>query len=117
MKVQISSAEKTVNFLAFDESGEVEVELELEGEGIIDSDCKEDSEGLYSLNFLESIIKIQSVIGNFNVHLGNNIPMKLEGKLDEEKGGRIVYLLAPRVENGNDDEFGEDFNDENLDNE
>ncbi|MFX0098302.1 MAG: proliferating cell nuclear antigen (pcna) [Candidatus Hodarchaeota archaeon] len=114
IKVQIMSAESLINFLAYDESGEVEVELDLKGGGggILDSEVKGDSEGLYSLNFLENIIKIQAVVDNFKISLGSNIPMKMEGLFGEN--GRIVYLLAPRVEDEEEDEFDEDFDAEDF---
>ncbi|MEX2681573.1 MAG: hypothetical protein Q6373_008230 [Candidatus Sigynarchaeota archaeon] len=113
MKVQVMSAEKVINFTASDESGEVAIEIDLEGKGVLDKKVQNDAEGIYSLNFLENIIKIQSITNNFEIALGNNIPMKIKGAITSSAGnpteGRIVYLLAPRVEEQNEDEFGDDF--------
>ncbi len=113
LKVQVQSAEKVINFTAFDESGEVDIEIDLEGKGVLDKKVTNDAEGIYSLNFLENIIKIQSITNNFEIALGNNIPMKIKGAITSSAGnpteGKIVYLLAPRVEDQNEDEFGDDI--------
>ncbi|MHA1680490.1 MAG: proliferating cell nuclear antigen (pcna) [Promethearchaeota archaeon] len=112
IKIQVLQAENVINFLAFDETGEVDIEIDLES-GVLDKKVTGDSEGTYALNFLDNIIKIQSVVDSLELSLGSNIPMKLEGNLQDESGnntgGKIVYLLAPRVD---DDE--EEFDDENF---
>ncbi len=36
--------------------------------------------------------------------------MKMEGSL--EGGGRVVYLLAPRVEDEDEDDFDDDYDDD-----
>jgi proliferating cell nuclear antigen len=113
IKVQVMSAEKVINFTASDESGEVAIEIDLEGKGVLDKKVQNDAEGIYSLNFLENIIKIQSITEHFEIALGNNIPMKIKGAITSSAGnpteGKIVYLLAPRVEDQNEDEFGDDI--------
>ncbi len=113
IKVQVLSAEKVINFTASDESGEVAIEIDLEGKGVLDKKVLNDAEGIYSLNFLENIIKIQAITNNFEIALGNNIPMKIKGAITSSAGnpteGKIVYLLAPRVEDQNEDEFGDDI--------
>jgi proliferating cell nuclear antigen len=113
LKIEVQAAEKVVSFKASDESGEVEVELDLGGAGVIDSEVKGDAVGLYSLNFLDNIIKIQSIIDVFQLTIGNNIPMKISGTYSAGGGeggteGRIVYLLAPRVEDENESDYDED---------
>jgi proliferating cell nuclear antigen len=111
IKVQVLSAEKVINFTASDESGEVDIEIDLQ-KGALDQKVLNDAEGIYSLNFLENIIKIQSITDNFEIALGNNIPMKIKGAITAEgkpTEGKIVYLLAPRVEDQNEDEFGDDI--------
>ncbi len=112
MKVQVMSAEKIIAFSSTDESGEVEIEIDLEGKGVLDKNVKNDAEGIYSLSFLENIVKIQSITSNFEIALGNNIPMKIKGAIATPDGkpseGKIVYLLAPRQEDQNEDEFGDE---------
>jgi proliferating cell nuclear antigen len=112
IKVQVMSAEKVVAFSSSDESGEVDIEIDLEGKGVLDKSVKNDAEGIYSLSFLENIIKIQSITTNLAIALGSNIPMKIQGAIASSTGnptgGKIVYLLAPRQEDQNEDEFGED---------
>ncbi len=80
---------------------------------MLDKKVTNDAEGIYSLNFLENIIKIQSITNNFEIALGNNIPMKIKGAITSSAGnpteGKIVYLLAPRVEDQNEDEFGDEL--------
>jgi len=114
IKIQVMKAERALNFTAYDESGEVDIELDLDGKGVLDSkDVKNDAEGIYSLNFLENIIKIQSITENFEIALGNNIPMKIKGTITDASNnpteGKIVYLLAPRVEEQGEQDFGDDL--------
>jgi len=114
IKIQVLKAERALNFTAYDESGEVDIELDLDGKGVLDSkEVKNDAEGIYSLNFLENIIKIQSITENFEIALGNNIPMKIKGTITDASNnpteGKIVYLLAPRVEEQGEEDFGDDF--------
>lgn len=114
IKAQVQAAEKMLRFSASDESGELEIELELGGPGVLDADVKEDAEGTFSLGFLENIIKIQSIVDTFEVSFASNLPMMIAGKFSQANDGRIVYLLAPRVEEEEDEEFGDDFNADNL---
>ena len=119
IKIQVLHAEKMVNFTAFDESGEVEVELDFEGGGILDKDVSGDSEGMYSLNFLDNILKIQAVVNSFELAMGMNQPLKVSGVIQSEDGdptdGQIVYLLAPRVEDEEEEDYGEDFDFDDMD--
>ena len=117
IKVQVMAAEKAIAFNASDDSGEVDIRIDLDGKGVLGKDVKADAEGIYSLNFLENIIKIQGFIDHFEIALGNNIPMKITGAIKavapaegkpSNVEGKIVYLLAPRVEDQNEDEFGDD---------
>lgn len=118
IRVHVLQAENVINFVASDETGEVEVEIDLDG-GVLDYNVTGDSEGTYALNFLDNIIKIQSVIDNINISIGSNIPIKLEGNILTESGdgtgGKVVYLLAPRVDD-DDDDFEEDFEPGDFDN-
>ena len=114
IKIQVLKAERALNFTAYDESGEVDIEIDLDGKGVLDStNVKNDAEGIYSLNFLENIIKIQSITENFEIALGNNIPMKIKGTITDASNnpteGKIVYLLAPRVEEQGEEDFGDDL--------
>ena len=126
LKVNVNAAEKQLVFNASDESGEVDIQIDLEGKGVLAKDVKNDAEGIYSLNFLENIIKVQTFIDHFEIAMGNNIPMKIKGAIkppapaDGKLGlpstveGKIVYLLAPRVEDQNEDEFGDDVEDDDV---
>ncbi len=110
IKVQVLSAEQLLTFQATDETGEVQVELDMSNKGsggILDAEVKNDCEGMYSLNYLENIIKIQPVVSSFEIGLGLNIPVRISGTLTNTSGnpteGKIVYILAPRVEDEEDD--------------
>ncbi|MHA1791522.1 MAG: proliferating cell nuclear antigen (pcna) [Promethearchaeota archaeon] len=117
IKIQVLRAENEVDFMAYDDSGEVEINIDMMGSGVIDKQVKDDAEGLYSLNFLENILKIQSVVSDFEISIGHNIPMKLEGRIlaadDGNVAGRIIYILAPRVDE--EDEYEDDFDTDDFD--
>jgi len=122
VKIEIDAASKTVDFSAFDESGDVNIILDTGGKGVLDSTIKANADGIYTLYYLENIIKIASIVDNIKIDLGNNIPMKIEGiisspvvkngdkaKKVEPTGAKITYLLAPRVEDqGEEAETAED---------
>lgn len=121
VKINVRAVDKILAFSASDESGEVNVELDLGGKGTLDSAVKSDAEGIYSLNFLENIIKIQAIADNFAIALGQNIPAKIEGNIVKLEAadkagapaktiatGKITYLLAPRVEDQGEGIDGQD---------
>ena len=118
IKVKFNKDQKTLSFFANDESGEFDVEIELSNDNAkcMPEMLKADAEGIYSLNFLESFIKLQSVASTFTMSLGGNIPARIVAKAPADSSVEngpsvlITYLLAPRVE-----EQGDDFDMDSMD--
>jgi proliferating cell nuclear antigen len=57
--------------------------------------------GVFSLAFLKNILKISAITDKVTLHVAENAPMKLEFEItlpDLPAKGRVVYFMAPRVE-------------------
>ncbi|TFG05478.1 MAG: proliferating cell nuclear antigen (pcna) [Promethearchaeota archaeon] len=78
------------------ESGDVSIIFEdIQGEK---TDVEET--GMYSLEFLDYIIKAGSVCNEVNIEFASEMPIKFDFNINP---GRITYLLAPRVETEEED--------------
>lgn len=108
-----------MTFRAENETGEVEVEIDLEdSKCVLYSDVEANCEAGYALDYLENILKIKSVVSIFELSLGVDIPIKITGVLMKEGNptqGSITYILAPRVEDEEDDEYSDDVEDISFD--
>jgi proliferating cell nuclear antigen len=96
-----------------------ELEVEIESKILENYDAKEKAEGLYSLNFLESMMKLHSTaIPSFRIGLGDGIPLMIIGDIiqQDEVVGHVKYFLAPRVEN-EDDYEDDEYDDSDFENE
>jgi hypothetical protein len=105
---------------AYDESGEFEnlfsgaTTTPSYGDGKPNAESSRVGEGIFSLNFLENIIKVPGIASKtkeakespIEIFLGNNVPVKINQKIDEHS--RILWLLAPRVEDQPEDVWEEE---------
>lgn len=129
--VQIKTDTEKIIFASCNEDAEYEREFgkyETYGNGdsyyIIDS-ILNDSEGLYSLNFVKAFIKPMGfkpkrLLAKRNadpweyvtVNIGNSIPAKFELKFLNSK---LIMILAPRVEDDeDDDDWDKEYNTDDL---
>jgi proliferating cell nuclear antigen PCNA len=113
--IKVNGPEKSLSFIAFNESGDVEIDIDLSRDdgGCKAIELKNDATGKYALQFLESFMKLQAVVDDFTFSIGNNIPASISCKsfsIDGDENSPAVsisYLLAPRVEEeGLDDDEG-----------
>lgn len=113
VKIIASKSAKMVNFLAWDECGELEVDLDIESDAFLDTDLKNDCSGLYSINFLKLGMKIKDISNTLELRLGKDVPLLIRGDLGN--GGIYNYLLAPRVEDDDDEFTGDTLDEDELD--
>ena len=84
----------TVRFTAESEVGEMECVLD-KGH-YYSAELKVASSGVFSLHFVEKILKIKDAADSAKWWFDNNVPLKVEYSLPS--GATVKYFLAPRVE-------------------
>ncbi|MFX1294514.1 MAG: proliferating cell nuclear antigen (pcna) [Promethearchaeota archaeon] len=111
-----SISEDLLTLEASGDSGDVTIEVEDFTETPV---IKGKQNAIYSLEFLSDIIKAGSLSGTVSVEFSSEMPIKFNFPLESD--GKIIYFLAPRVEEEEEEideiadeetEF-EDVNDEN----
>ena len=91
--ITFSISEEVLTLEASGDSGDVTVEVE---DFIETPKVKEKQTSIYSLEYLADIAKASSVSGTVSIEFSSEMPIKFEFPLDND--GKISYLLAPRVE-------------------
>ncbi len=75
--------------------GELASETSLTNADVLDKDIKGDAKSIYSIDFLESLLKGASNDTELEIYLKTDAPLKLKYKIQEST---IQYFLAPRIE-------------------
>jgi len=116
MRVEVSKINKSLTCMASSENGDVEVNLDLQGMGVLDCVVNGDAQGIYALNRIENMAPYAVMASRVTLRLGNNIPMHLQMPIKPAGAGdgpigTFDYLVAPRVEEKGDDgdDTGEDL--------
>ncbi|WP_297420694.1 DNA polymerase sliding clamp [Thermococcus sp.] len=78
------------------ETNEVEIKLTLEDEGLLDLDVEEETKSAYGISYLADMLKGIGKADEVTVRFGNEMPLQMEYLIRDE--GKLVFLLAPRVE-------------------
>ncbi|MHA1520253.1 MAG: hypothetical protein ACTSRK_08730 [Promethearchaeota archaeon] len=73
---------------------------------MITSDLKSESVGVFSIAFLKNVLKVGTITNTINVELRTDAPLKLNFQI--LNSSHILYFLAPRVEDDDDDSIYED---------
>ncbi|MHA1618746.1 MAG: proliferating cell nuclear antigen (pcna) [Promethearchaeota archaeon] len=93
--------------LVFSTSGNIgDMQYVLEKEELITSDLKSESVGVFSIAFLKNVLKVGTITNTINVELRTDAPLKLNFQI--LNSSHILYFLAPRVEDDDDDSIYED---------
>ncbi|MFA4647153.1 DNA polymerase sliding clamp [Pyrococcus kukulkanii] len=78
------------------ETQEVEIKLTLEDEGLLDLEVQEETKSAYGVSYLADMVKGIGKADEVTIKFGNEMPMQMEYYIRDE--GRLIFLLAPRVE-------------------
>ncbi|ASJ09369.1 DNA polymerase sliding clamp [Thermococcus siculi] len=78
------------------ETNEVEIKLTLEDEGLLDLEVEEETKSAYGISYLADMIKGIGKADEVIIKFGNEMPLQMEYPIRDE--GRLIFLLAPRVE-------------------
>jgi len=93
----INSTNSKADFSGKGDSGEVVITLEKNMEEMTEISVKEDSNGTYSLEYLNPIVKaVGTTAGSIICEYSSAKPLRIEFKVANI--GRIHFYLAPRVE-------------------
>ncbi len=113
--ITFTISDELLTLEASGDSGDVTIEVE----ELTELTTKGKQSAMYSLEYLVDIIKAGSVSQIVTVEFSTEMPLKFEFPLINE--GKITYLLAPRVEEEEEDyedvEAGESKFDESIDDE
>ena len=90
--------------LIFSTAGNIgDMESVLEKEELESAELTTESTGNFAISYLKSILKISSISHKLNMELKSEAPLKLNFNI--LSGSRIMYFLAPRVEEEDDDMY------------
>lgn len=93
----ISARENGVGFSGKGDSGEVAIEIAKDGDELRGLEIKEESEGTYSLEYLNPVVKaVGTAVESIACEFSDSKPLRVEFKVANV--GRIHFYLAPRVE-------------------
>lgn len=94
--VKIVAQSDTISFIGEGDTGEAQVSLRLGEESLLyDLKVDKESTSMYALNYLSEIAKAMSS-DSLALQFSSNKPLMMEFAIAE--GGRISFILAPRVE-------------------
>lgn len=97
--IAISTGSEAVTFEALGDTDKVIVTLPT-GSEALPTVRGEASGSIYSLEYLTNMVSAMNGAADYvTVHMGNNYPMRMEYEL-ADGAGKVIMLLAPRVENG-----------------
>jgi len=95
--ISIESEPKKVEFSGKGDSGEADIILDSDSEGLEELSIQEDSKATYSLDYLSKITKAVSTVGgSIAAEYSSKMPLRLEFRVANV--GRIHFYLAPRVQ-------------------
>ena len=88
----------TPDFLRLEGESDVEsvnVRLNRESEGMANMEVKEECKAMYIISYIQNMLRAAEPTDIVEFEFGQDLPLKLTVPLE---GGRISFLLAPRVE-------------------
>jgi proliferating cell nuclear antigen len=87
--------------LIFSTTGNIgDMEYVLEGDELISKELNAESSGIFAISFLKNILKIGSIADSIDVSLKSEAPLKIIASI--LNSSRVLYFLAPRVEEEDD---------------
>lgn len=87
--------------LIFSTTGNIgDMEYVLEKEELETSEFTAESTGIFAISFLKNILKVSAIAGKVEMELKSEAPLKMV--FDILNSSRIMYFLAPRVEEDDD---------------
>lgn len=79
------------------DTGSSQMELSKGSEGLKELEVQKSSKAMFNISYLDDIIKAVSSSDFIDIHLGPDLPIKLDMPIGDGKG-QLKFLLAPRIE-------------------
>ncbi len=99
------SNEKTLSFSTAGNIGDMDYELD--NELLSDTEFSNDSMGIFAISFLKNILKASAIANKVKIELKSEAPLKMHFNFVALENSRILYFLAPRVEEDEDSMYEE----------
>ncbi len=96
-QVNIKLDKSGASFAGSSESGKASASIAAGSGDIKDMSVKDAVSATYSVEYLNKFLKSLNPAKEISLEFGNKMPIKLEVQLDE-KGSKLQYYLAPRVD-------------------
>lgn len=90
-------SEGVFQIYAESEAGRAEMSLSEGDEGLLEFHVDSPARARFSIGYLDNITKAASSGSVAEIHLGTDLPIRLNFPMAEDKG-RLEFLLAPRIE-------------------
>ncbi len=95
-QVIFEASEKAFEIKGTGDAGEVSVIVERENEAVLSMEISAPSRAMYALSYLSDMIKAISASDTVRLQFASERPLQMDFGLPG--GGRISYIIAPRVE-------------------
>ncbi len=94
--VTIAASADDIRIQAKGDSSHVNFSLPKGADGILNMEVSENVRSMFSLDYLNKMMKAEKLSENVKVKLGNDFPLRLEFAVPEK--ARLNFVLAPRIE-------------------
>jgi len=97
--ITIKSNSTTVEFYGKSDRGTASAKLEKNNDEITELEVKEESESTYSIEYMTNIVKAAGTRAeSILMEYSSKMPIKFEIKLGDSEDGKLIFYLAPRIE-------------------
>ncbi len=94
--VTVRAGEDSIVLAAEGDNSTVETTIAEGSEGMMDLDASGEASSMFSLDYLNKMIKAKKLSDTARIRLGDDFPMRMEFQVPDRL--RLAYILAPRIE-------------------
>lgn len=94
--VTVSADPEAVQLVAEGDSSQVETTIRQGSQGLMDLEADGEVRSMFSLDYLNKMMKAEKLTDSMHVRLGDDFPMRMEFQVPEKL--QLSFILAPRIE-------------------
>ncbi|MDY6776952.1 MAG: proliferating cell nuclear antigen (pcna) [Candidatus Nanohaloarchaea archaeon] len=94
--VTFTADSSSLTLRAEGDNSDVETRIEEGSEGLMELDAADDIESMFSLDYLNKMMKAKKLSDTAKLRMGDDFPMRIEFQVPEKLD--LSYILAPRIE-------------------
>ncbi|MFB6265880.1 MAG: hypothetical protein ABEI07_02235, partial [Candidatus Nanohaloarchaea archaeon] len=94
--VTVRASPESLVLQAEGDNSDVETTIQEGSEGLMELDAEQEVQSMFSLDYLNKMMKAKKLSDSLRVKLGDDFPMRLEFQVPEKL--HLSYILAPRIE-------------------